>query len=211
LRHEVELTITLALVVGTVLVSLAAFNDRGLFEKLLFMPYAVQHQNQLYRFFSHGFVHGDTMHLLVNMFVLWSFGSSVEVLFPMIAKMPGSVAYLVLYFGGMFFATMPGMAKHRNDPSYRSVGASGAVSAVVFAQILMLPTHKVSLFFLADLPAWLFGVLYLLYSYAMDKRGGDNVAHDAHFFGALFGVLFTFMLKPALVFDFGVLERSLGI
>jgi membrane associated rhomboid family serine protease len=207
----VELSITLFLVAITVLVSMAAFQDHSVFEKLLFSPYAVQHRNQLYRMFSHGFIHADTMHLVVNMFVLWSFGNSVEALYPLVAKMPGSVAYLVLYFGGMFFATLPGMAKHRDDPGYRSVGASGAVSAMVFAQILMLPTNKISLFFLADLPAWLFGLLYLAYSYAMDKRGGDNVAHDAHFYGALFGVLFTFVLRPALVFDFGVLERSLGM
>ncbi len=90
-------------------------------------------------------------------------------------------------------------------------GLLGPDTAVVFAQILMLPTNKVSLFFIADLPAWLFGILYLAYTYALDKRGGDHVAHDAHFFGAIFGVLFTFVLRPALVFDFGVLERSLGM
>lgn len=205
------LSITLILVVGTVLVSIAAFQNSAVFEKLLFKPYAVQHQGQWYRLFTHGFVHGDTMHLVVNMFVLWSFGNGVELLYPMVTDLPGGVAYVVLYLGGMLFATLPAMAKHRNDPGYRSVGASGAVSAVVFAQILMLPTAQVSLFFVQQLPAWLFGVLYLIYSYAMDKRGGDNVAHDAHFYGAVFGVLFTFALKPQLVLDFGYLQHSLGI
>ncbi len=204
-------SITLVLVAITVLASVAAFRNSVVFGKLLFSPYAVQHQGQWYRMFSHGFIHADTMHLMVNMFVLWSFGSSVEALYPLVTELPVSVAFPVLYFGGMLFATLPGMAKHRNDPGYRSVGASGAVSAVVFAQILLLPTHKVSLFFLADLPAWLFGVLYLVYSQVMDKRGGDNVAHDAHFYGAVFGVLFTFALRPGLLLDFGVLERSLGI
>jgi len=201
----------LVLVALTVLVSIAAFQDRRVFETLLFSPYAVQHRGQWYRLFSHGLIHADTMHLVVNMFVLWSFGSSVEVLYPFVTPVPGAAAFLVLYFGGMLFATIPGMTKHRNDPAYRSIGASGAVSAVVFAQIVMLPTHKVSLFFIQELPAWLFGVLYLVYSYAMDKRGGDNVAHDAHFYGAVFGVLFTFVLHPALLLDFGMLERAIGL
>ncbi len=205
------ITLTLILLAATVLVSIAAFQDRRVFEALLFSPYAVQHRGQWYRTFTHGFVHADTMHLVVNMFVLWSFGSSVEALYPLLSPLPGGVVFLVLYFGGMLFATIPGMAKHRHDPSYRSVGASGAVSAVLFAQIVMLPTQKVSLYFIQELPAWLFGALYLVYSYFMDKRGEDQVAHDAHFYGAVFGVLFTFVLHPPLLTDLGVLERSLGI
>lgn len=204
------LTITLGLVVLTSLVSIAAFQDRKTFEGLLFSPYAVQHRQQWYRLFSHGLLHADVMHLMVNMFVLWSFGGAVELLYPIISPLPAGVAYVALYLGGMLFATLPGMAKYRNNPSYRSVGASGAVSAVVFAQVVMLPTHQVSLFFIQQLPAWLFGVLYLVYSYAMDKRGGDQVAHDAHFYGAVFGVLFTFALHPPILLDFGMLERSVA-
>lgn len=206
-----HLSITLILIAATVLTSVMAFQRPQLKESLLFVPYAVQHQGQWYRLFSHALIHADWGHLLVNMFVLWSFGSTVEVLYPLISPLPGIAAYLVLYVGGVVFATMPGMAKHRNDPRYRSLGASGAVSAVLFAQILMMPTHRVTLFFIQDLPAWLFGVLYLIYSYAMDKRGGDNVAHDAHFYGAVFGVLFTAAIDPDLVFHLGYLEHSLGI
>jgi membrane associated rhomboid family serine protease len=207
----VAITINLGLLLLTALVSFAAFRDRTLQERLLFQPFAVQHQGQWYRLLTHAFVHADTMHLVVNMFVLWSFGSSVERLLPLITALPGGLAYVLLYLGGAIFATLPGMAKHRDDPGYRSVGASGAVSAVVFAQIVMLPTHRVTLFFIQDLPSWLFGGLYLAYSYMMDKRGGDTVAHDAHFYGAVFGVLFTAALRPELLLDFGVLERSLGI
>ncbi|MCB0767074.1 MAG: rhomboid family intramembrane serine protease [Flavobacteriales bacterium] len=206
-----EIPVNLSLLVITVLVSFAAFQDRALQDRLLFQPYAVQHRGQWYRMITHAFVHADTMHLVVNMFVLWSFGSSVERLMPLITPMQGGLAYAILYLGGAVFATLPGMAKHRDDPNYRSVGASGAVSAVVFAQIIMLPTQRITLFFIQDLPAWLFGGLYLVYSYMMDKRAGDNVAHDAHFYGAVFGVLFTFALRPKLLLDFGVLERTLGI
>lgn len=202
--------ITLVLVILTVVVSISAFQNGNVFEALLFKPYDVQHRGQWYRLFAHALVHADVMHLFVNMFVLWSFGRSVEMLYPLVTDLPVGVVYGVLYLGGVLFATLPGMAKHRNDPRYRSVGASGAVSAVLFAQILLLPTHQVSLFFIQALPAWLFGVLYLAYSYFMDKRGGDNVAHDAHFYGALFGLLFTAALEPDLVLDLGILERSIG-
>ncbi|HNU58147.1 MAG TPA: rhomboid family intramembrane serine protease [Flavobacteriales bacterium] len=206
-----ELSINLVVMALTVLVSLAAFQDRSVQDRLLFQPYAVQHRGQWYRLLTHAFVHADTMHLVVNMFVLWSFGSSVEKLLPLITPLEGGLAYVLLYVGGAVFATLPGMVKHRDDPNYRSVGASGAVSAVVFAQIVMLPTQRITLFFIQDLPAWLFGGLYLLYSYMMDKRAGDNVAHDAHFYGAVFGVLFTFALRPELLIHFGALERALGI
>jgi membrane associated rhomboid family serine protease len=207
----VYLSITLILIAATTLTSAMAFQRPALKEALLFSPYAVLHQGQWYRLFSHAFVHADWGHLLVNMFVLWSFGSNVELLYPMVTALPGAVAYGVLYVGGVLFATLPGMAKHRDDPRYRSVGASGAVSAVLFAQILLMPTHEVSVFFIQDLPAWVFGLLYLAYSYAMDKRGGDNVAHDAHFYGAVFGLLFTAALDPDLVFQLGYLQHSLGI
>lgn len=206
-----HLSITLILIAATALTSIMAFQRPQLKASLLFVPYAVQHQKQWYRLFSHALIHADWGHLLVNMFVLWSFGSNVELLYPLVTPLPGIAAYLALYVGGIIFATMPGMAKHRNDPGYRSLGASGAVSAVLFAQILMMPTHRVTLFFIQDMPAWVFGVLYLIYSYAMDKRGGDNVAHDAHFYGAVFGVLFTAALNPDLVFNLGYLEHSLGI
>lgn len=206
-----NLSITLILIAATAVVSILAFQRSQLFEALLFSPFAVQHRGQWYRMLSHAFVHADWPHLLVNMFVLWSFGSSVEVLYGMISPLPSAAAYVMLYVGGIVCATFPGMAKHRNDPRYRSVGASGAVSAVLFAHVLMMPTQSITLFFIQSLPAWLFGVLYLIYSYAMDKRGGDNVAHDAHFYGAVFGVLFTAAMDPNLVLDLGYLERSLGI
>ena len=205
-----HLSITIILVAATALVSIIAFQRPQLFESLLFIPYAVQHRGQWYRLFSHAFVHANWPHLLVNMFVLWSFGTNVEMLYPLVTSLPLVVAFGVLYIGGILFATLPGMAKHRDDPRYRSVGASGAVSSVLFAQIMLMPTNKIYLFGIVELQAWIFGVLYLIYSYAMDKRGGDNVAHDAHFYGAVFGVLFTAALDPDLLFDLGYLERSLG-
>lgn len=207
-----EFSITLVLVAITVLVSVGAFQDGHVFEQLLFQPYAVRERKQWYRLLTHALVHADWGHVLVNMFVLYMFGRNVEMLLPMVSELPPAVAYLGLYLGGVLFATLPGMAKHVHNPGYRSVGASGAVSAVVFAQILLTPTTYVSLFFIQQIPAWLFGILYLVYSYFMDKRGGDNVAHDAHFFGAVFGVLYTAALWPQSVPNFFVaLRNSIGL
>jgi membrane associated rhomboid family serine protease len=207
-----ELSVTLAIILVTAIVSIPAFQNAVLFDRLLMRPFAVRHEEQWYRLLTHAFVHADWGHLAVNMFVLYMFGRNVEVLFMYITALPMVVMYIALYIGGILFASIPGMVKHADDPGYRAVGASGAVSAVLFSQILILPTQPVSILFIpVELPAFLFGGLYLIYSWYMDKRGGDHVAHDAHFYGALFGVLFTTMLDPALLFRFGSFERSMGL
>lgn len=206
-----EFTITLVLVAITAMVSVGAFQNGQVFDNLLFQPYAVRERGQWYRLLTHALVHADWGHLIVNMFVLYMFGRNVEVLLPMVTELSPALAYLGLYIGGVLFATLPGMAKHARNPAYRSVGASGAVSAVLFSQILLTPTNHVSVFFIQDIPSWLFGILYLIYSFFMDKRGGDNVAHDAHFFGAVFGVLYTAALWPQAVPNFfAALLNSLG-
>lgn len=207
-----SISLTSILVVGTFSVSIAAFSDRRLFERLLFDPFVIQARRQWYRFVSHALVHANWGHLIVNMFVLYFFGRNVEMLFGMITGRPATVPFLLLYLGGVVFSSLPSYRKHRLDPSYRAVGASGAVSAVLFAQVLMLPTRTITLLFLPiPMPAWLFGGLYLVYSWYMDKSGGDNVAHDAHFYGALYGVLFSAAMDPGLILDFGAFQRSLGI
>lgn len=207
-----SLNITNILVIATVLVSVVAFNDQRLYARLLFEPFVINARREWYRFFSHALVHANWPHLLVNMFVLFMFGRNVEALFTMITGRPAIVPFLLLYVGGVLFSSLPSYGRHRHDPGYRAVGASGAVSAVLFAQVLMLPTREITLLFLPiPMQAWIFGGLYLFYSWYMDRRGGDNVAHDAHFYGALYGVLFTAALDPGLVFDFGGFQRSLGL
>lgn len=205
-------SITIVLVVITGLSSLAAFSDSRLFQLMLFEPFVIKARGEWYRFLSHAFIHANWPHLLVNMFVLYMFGRNVEMLYPLLTGKPATVYFLMLYIGGVFFSALPSYSRHVQDPGYRAVGASGAVSAVLFSQILMLPTSEVAFLFIPfPIQAWIFGVLYLLYSYAMDKRGGDNVAHDAHFYGAVYGLLFTAMLSPDLVRDLGGFQRSLGI
>lgn len=209
---DLTFSITLVIIVITALVSIIAFSDRNLFGNLLFDPYLIKARNQWYRFITHAFVHANWSHLLVNMFVLYMFGRNVEPLLGMLTGGGGTVPFIALYAGGVLFSALPSYRKHLNDPLYRAVGASGAVSAVLFAQILMLPTMPVRILFVpVDMPAWVFGVIYLWYSWYMDKRGGDNVAHDAHFFGAVFGVAFVSVLEPALLFRIGSFQESLGL
>lgn len=197
------MSITLAIIAVTVLVSLAAQNNPRLFENLLFQPFVMHESKDWYRFISHGFVHGGTMHLLVNMYVLWMFGTAVEDAYGALTGRDSLLPYLVLYLGGIVLSSLPGYFKHRHNPTYRAVGASGATSAVVFSFILLHPDTKLMLIFLPiPMAAWIFGGLYLAYEWYMSKRGQGNIAHDAHYFGALYGIAFTATLGPRVVGNF---------
>ncbi len=192
--------ITYIIIAVTVGVSYLCFNNRTLFEKLAFIPYMAVKENQWYRLITHGFVHADTMHLLVNMFTFWSFGVYMERLFNYFGF--GSVAFLALYFGGMIIASLHDLIKQRENPYYISIGASGAVSAVLFSSIFFDPWGKILLFAVIPIPGILFGVLYLLYCQYMARRGGDNINHNAHFYGALYGFIFPAILQPSLIQEF---------
>lgn len=197
------MSITLVIIAVTVAVSLAALNNRALFENLLFEPFVIHERRDWFRFLSHGFVHGSVMHLAVNMYVLWMFGTAVEEALAQLTGRDPLVPYLALYLGGIVLSSIPGYYKHRHDPNYRAVGASGATSAVVFSFILLHPDSKLMLIFLPiPMAAWIFGGLYLAYEWYMSKRGRDGIAHDAHYFGALYGIAFTAMLGPHVVADF---------
>lgn len=205
--------LTLVLIALNVVASVAAFKDQRLFQWLLFDPFRMAGHGERHRFITHAFIHANWPHLLVNMFVLYFFGRNVELLYPMIAPgLPGWLSFLGLYLGGILASSIPTYRRQAENPMYRAVGASGAVSAVLFAQVLMLPTSEVAFLFLPiPMPAWVFGILYLVYSWYMDKRGGDNVAHDAHFHGAVFGVVYTAVLSPDLILHLGRFQRLLGI
>lgn len=179
----------------TVLVSHQALRQPQWQQALLYWPYRVKEQNEWYRIVSHAFVHGDYTHLLVNAFVLWQFGSRLE---SHMLTMPVSGSFIMLYLGGIAFAAIPGMAKHHNNPSYRSLGASGAVSAVLIAYILHYPTAQLLLFFVVPMPAFLAGILFFVYEHQMNNRSRGNIAHDAHLWGGIFGLLFTATTEPQL-------------
>lgn len=188
---------TYIIIAITVIVSFVCFSNRALFEKLALIPYMVAKNNQWYRLVTHGFVHADTMHLLINMFTFWSFGTYMEDLFAYIGF--GRASFLILYFGGMVVASLHDIIKQKNNPNYISIGASGAVSAVLFCSIFFEPWGKILLFAAIPIPGIVFGVLYLVYCQYMAKRAGDNINHNAHFYGAVFGFVFPLILKPSLL------------
>lgn len=192
--------LTILIIILTAITSILAFNNPQLFYKLKFNAFLIHHNKQWYRFFSYSLIHADWMHLLVNMFVLWSFGRIVEVSFLSNFSEQGYLYYALLFIGGVAFSTLPSYGKHKNNDFYNAVGASGAVSAVLFSSILVYPQGSiVFIFFPVPLPSWVFGILYLVYSAYMSKKGNDNIGHDAHFWGAIFGLVFTIALKPAFV------------
>lgn len=195
--------ITYIIIAVTGIFSYIAFSNRELFNNYLFDPYLVKHKKQWYRIFTHAFLHGNWSHLAINMFVLWSFGTAVEATFSQQFGFLGPVYYLILYFGGIFAASVPSLQKHADNPYYTSIGASGAVAAVLFSFILMAPLHTLLFMFIIEIPAIIFGVLYLWYEKRMaDQNVNDGIGHDAHYFGALFGIVATIMFKPAFVVNF---------
>lgn len=191
---------TLIIIAITAVVSLMALNNQALFSSLLFEPFVIHEKKDWFRFISHGFVHGSIMHLVVNMYVLWMFGEAVEASYAEVTGGDGRIPYLILYVAGTVLSALPGYFKHKHDPNYRAVGASGATSAVVFSFILLHPDTKLMLIFLPiPMASWIFGGLYLAYEWYMSKRGNDGIAHDAHYFGALFGIAFTALIGPQVV------------
>jgi membrane associated rhomboid family serine protease len=200
---ETGAPITLLLLGASAVLSVLAFGNQKLFSDLLFEPFVMKARGQWHRFITHAFIHANWPHLAVNMFVLFGFGQHVEQALWFYAPAAPALAFTTLYLGGILFSSLPAYRRHIHDPNYRAVGASGAVSAILFAYILMTPTNTIRFLFIpAPIPAWVFGGLYLVYSWYMDRRGQDNVAHDAHFYGAVFGLVFMIVLDPGIVAAF---------
>src|SRR3546814_416992 len=177
-----NLSITLIIVIATGIVSWLAFNNRQLLDRLILWPPAVDRHKQYDRLVTHGFIHADLGHLLFNMITLFFFGRPVEQVF---VERIGVIGFVLFYLSAIVIAILPTYLKHRHDAQYRSLGASGAVSAVLFAFILMAPWTGIYIFFIPiPIPAILYAVIYVGYSIWMDRRGTDNVNHRAHLWGA---------------------------
>jgi membrane associated rhomboid family serine protease len=203
-----ELSITLIIVIITVLVSISGFSNQKVIDDLIFYPPAITRHNQWYRFFTCGFIHADVGHLAFNMLSLYLFGKFVEDSFLIVYGDKGKVFYLLMYLLALFVCLLPTFAKHKNDYNYRSLGASGAVSAVIFAGLLLEPRNRVGFFFVPPIiPGYVFGPLYLILSTYLEKRGGGNVNHSAHIWGALFGIAFVVLLAFILHTDYQPLEQ----
>jgi membrane associated rhomboid family serine protease len=184
---------TFVLVLITVLVSIWAFRDRNIYNKLLLYPKVMDNASEYHRFISHGFIHADEQHLIFNMIALFSIGTYVEMFYKGFGI---HFLYPVLYLSAIFVAALPSYIKHRNSPYFASLGASGGTSAVMFSLVYLAPWEKFSILFIIPMWAILFAVLYVWYSVYMSRRQSDNVNHDAHLWGALYGFAFTFACDP---------------
>ncbi|MBS1615051.1 MAG: rhomboid family intramembrane serine protease [Bacteroidetes bacterium] len=188
----IAFTITLVLV--TVLLSIAAFNDNRLADKLILWPAKMNRPGEYYRLLTSGFIHADWMHLLFNMFTLFFIGRAVEQAFLMYGLTPW--LYVLMYLAGIVVASLPSFLRKRNNPYYRSLGASGGVAAVLFSLVYFAPWAELYIYFL-PVPNIVFAILYLIYSVYMSKRGNSTINHDAHFWGAIFGFVFTLLIEPS--------------
>lgn len=204
------LTITLTIIGLTTLLSFSGFSNHKLIDDLIFYPPAITKRHQWYRFITCGLIHADWGHLLFNMLSLFMFGDFVERVFsdPMLFGANGKSYYLLLYVSALFVCLIPTFINHRNDSWYRSLGASGAVSAIVFAGILFDPTAKLGFFFIPPIiPGYIFGPLYLLLSSLLGRQNRDNINHSAHIWGALYGVGFIIALAYFMKSEFHPAEQ----
>lgn len=196
------MSITVILLIMTGFISYQAFNNPEMRSKLIFYPATIKSSGEYYRFLTSGFIHGDWGHLFINMFVLYQFGRfAEEQVFPLLfGETMGKFVYLVFYLAAIVLSSIPTYFRHQDNYGYAALGASGATSALVFTYILFDPWQW---FIFPPLPAILVGIGFLVYSSYMDKRGSDNIGHNAHLWGAIFGLFFTvvsiLVLQPALL------------
>jgi len=189
--------VTMMLIAANVIFSLIGFSNAGFTSKTIMSPYLVKRKNQYYRMITSGFLHADFIHLFFNMFTLFFFGSAIEYYFAKYG-LGGNVTYLLLYFLSLIASDIPSYLKHKDDYHYHSLGASGAVSAVVFASIVFGPWNEIRLYGAVSISFLIYAVLFIIYCINMGKKANDNINHDAHLWGSVFGLLFTLALVMAL-------------
>jgi membrane associated rhomboid family serine protease len=192
-----QFPVTFIIIGITVLVSFIAFNNAEVRNKSLFYPYIMRTPNEYYRFLSHGLIHADYIHLFFNMFTLYQFGRLAEVV------LFNKTQYILLYVTALVASSIFDFIKQKNNSSYAALGASGAVSAVLFASIILDPwSSDIRIFGIIALPNLVFGILYIVYCAYMEKRGGDNIGHGAHLWGSVWGFVFTAIVRPDLFVNF---------
>lgn len=193
---------TLLIIILNVVFSYRGFQDPALQYRMTMNPVAILRYGQWYRVITSGFIHSNWGHLLFNMFTLYFFGQLVEYTFIGLKGGIGGIWYVCFYLLGIVISDLPSLIKHKDHPHYNSLGASGGVSAVVFSSILFYPTNDICLYGFICFPGFLLGALYLIYSYTKGKQMSDNINHDAHLFGAVFGLLFSVVLEPNVLVGF---------
>ncbi len=195
--------ISIIIILAISAISIAGFSQPELVYRYQFNAWQIKHRKEYVRFISHGFFHGSWMHLIFNMFVLFSFGQAVLSYFQ--RDLPGNsgLLFLVFFLSAILFSSLYSFGKEKDNYNYNAIGASGAVSAIVYANILFNPFGTMGIILIPfEFYNIIFGVLYLIYSYYMAKRNVDNIGHDAHFWGAVYGFVFPVLFKPSLLREF---------
>jgi membrane associated rhomboid family serine protease len=200
---------TLIIIIGTVIVSFMSFNNAELKYKLIFYPFQMKDRSEWHRFVTSGLIHADYMHLFFNMFTLYFFGRNIEFYLNTFGGPFPETKFWLLYIGSMIMGSMFSYFKHQNNPNYMALGASGAVSGVLMGSILFEPWAIYHVYFI-PVPAIILGVLYIVYSARMSKMGTDNIGHDAHMYGGIFGALMTIAFNPTVIFP-RFLEKLIDI
>ena len=201
---------TIIIILITSAVSILCFTGTLRVNTFLFNAFQVWHRKQWYRMFSYGVVHGGWGHLFFNMLTLYFFGRVLEQDFQFLfGPGPGILLFVVLYVSAIAVSTVGDLIKYRDDGSYNALGASGAVSAILFASILFEPKMGIYIYFIpVAIPAYIFAPLYLLYCWWAAKKNQDNIGHSAHFWGAVYGMVFTIVCCPGL---FRLFLNQLGL
>lgn len=189
---------TLAIIAITCVISFLAFKNEKLISALILWPPAISRDKQYYRLLTYGFIHADGRHLLFNMITLFFFGQSIE---QFVTGYIGTLGYVAFYISAILVSILPTYMKNMGNPAYRSLGASGAVSAVLFGFVLLQPWATILIFFI-PCPAIIYAVIYVAYSIYMDRQGQDNINHSAHLWGAAYGVVFLLAMEPRLIGTF---------
>ena len=201
-KLESLITVTNVLIGLTVLVSFYAFERPDFLNKLIMNPYRIKHRREYYRFITSGFIHLDHIHIIFNMFSLYFFGTAMETVFSTVFGPLGYVYFVALYLLGIIVSDIPTYFKNQDNPRYNALGASGGVASVIFAFILFLPLEKIYIYFAVPVPGFILGILYLFFSWYQGRNGKDNINHDAHLYGALFGLIFCVVLHPRVLPNF---------
>ncbi len=196
------MSFTLVLIIITIGTSIYAWNNSAVFLKFMMHPYQIHQSGQYYRFITSGLIHSNYGHLAFNMITFYFFGVFVEQAFKLYLGEWGGYMFVAMYVIGIVVSDIPSYLKHRTNVNYSTIGASGGVSAVLFSSILTNPVMDICLYFFICLPGFVLGALYLFYSVYMGDRMSDRINHDAHLYGALFGMAFSALLRPALLGNF---------
>lgn len=187
--------VSLLIFISTLGISLyAMYGNQSLFYRWMLRPYAVAHEGKWYQIITSGFIHADLWHLLFNMLAFYFFA------FPLEGAFLHPLEFLLIYFGSMALADVSTILKHKDNPDYASVGASGAIAGILFSSILYMPYGSIMIFPIPfGIPAPIFGILFLVYSYYIGRKVESFVNHEAHFWGALSGVAITIILDPSVI------------